>query len=401
MSSNSSDTPEFGRRATPPSQEAAAKPVSEALRPQPVQQSPAPLRKGRSRASRSQTVVFLNFLMSLLVFAAIGAAVALWYGKSSFEGAGPARQNTLVTIKEGAGWSAVSTQLEGQGLVSNAQVFRLGVQATGHDDDLKAGEYEIPAGASMRQIVELLSSGRSIMQSLTIPEGLTVQQAWDRIAADPNLTGDMPAEMPPEGSLATDTQKFTRGTSRQVVIDQMLALQKKRVEEAWARRRQGLPVADVNEFVTLASIVEKETGVASERAEVAGVFVNRLEKGMRHQSDPTILYGLFGGKGRPADRPIYQSDIQKPTPYNTYTINGLPPGPIANPGLAALEAVANPAATNALYFVADGTGGHVFAETLDEHNRNVAKWRAVQRSQQNAQPGAGSVIEVPAPAPAQ
>jgi UPF0755 protein len=220
-----------------------------------------------------------------------------------------------------------------------------------------------------------------VLASLTIPEGLTVEQAFQRIAEHEALTGDMPAEMPPEGSLIADTQRFTRGATRQQIIDKMMADQKRLVESIWNRRVSGLPLADINEFVTLASIVEKETGVADERSRVAAVFINRLNKGMRLQSDPTILYGLFGGKGRPADRAIYQSDIDKPTPYNTYVINGLPPGPIANPGRESLEAVANPSKTNDLYFVADGTGGHVFAATLDEHNENVARWRAFQRKQ--------------------
>jgi UPF0755 protein len=233
----------------------------------------------------------------------------------------------------------------------------------------------------MRDIMELLKSGKSVLYSLTIPEGLTVEQAMQRIAEQDALTGDMPATMPPEGSIATDTLRFTRGATRQQMIDKLLADQKKLVEDVWARRSPDLPLANINEFVTLASIVEKETGKGDERSRVAAVFLNRLAKGMRLQSDPTILYGLFGGKGKPADRPIYQSDIDKQTPYNTYLINGLPPTPIANPGRAALEAVANPSKTKDLYFVADGTGGHVFASTLQEHNENVARYRALQKKQ--------------------
>ncbi len=167
----------------------------------------------------------------------------------------------------------------------------------------------------------------------------------------------------------------------QQMIDKLMADQKALVAEIWARRDSDLPLADENEFVTLASIVEKETSRGDERSRIAGVFLNRLRKGMRLQSDPTIIYGLFGGKGKPSDRPIYQSDIEKPTPYNTYTINGLPPAPIANPGRASLEAVANPSKTEDLYFVADGTGGHAFAATLKEHNENVARYRAWQRKQ--------------------
>jgi UPF0755 protein len=191
----------------------------------------------------------------------------------------------------------------------------------------------------------------------------------------------MPASLPPEGSLATDTLRFTRGATRQQMVDKLLADQKELVSDIWARRSPDLPLANVDEFVTLASIVEKETGKSDERSRVAAVFLNRLAKGMRLQSDPTIIYGLFGGKGKPADRPIYQSDIDKQTPYNTYLINGLPPTPIANPGKAALEAVANPSRTEELYVVADGNGGHVFAATLEEHNQNVARYRALMKKQ--------------------
>jgi UPF0755 protein len=189
----------------------------------------------------------------------------------------------------------------------------------------------------------------------------------------------MPQELPAEGMLVADTQKFSRGTTRAELIDKMVAQQEAIIEEVWANRSPDLPLKDINEFVTLASIVEKETAVPNERSRVAGVFINRLRKGMKLQSDPTIIYGLFGGEGKPADRPIYRSDLDKPTPYNTYLIVGLPPGPVAIPGRAALEAVANPSVTDDLYFVADGTGGHVFAKTLDEHNANVRRWREIEK----------------------
>ena len=264
------------------------------------------------------------------------------------------------------------------------------MKAYGNDSSLKAGEYEITPDASMHDIMDILTSGKSILYSLTVPEGLTVAQAWQRIAENEALSGDMPATMPAEGSLAADTQRFTRGTSRQQVINKMLADQKGLVESIWERRANGLPLTSVDEFVTLASIVEKETGRGDERSRVAAVFLNRLNKGMRLQSDPTIIYGLFGGKGKPSDRPILQSDITKPTPYNTYVINGLPPTPIANPGRAALEAVANPSKTEDLYFVADGTGGHVFAVTLEEHNANVARYRAFEKKQADEATKAGA-----------
>ena len=364
---------DFGRREAP-AQPIVPKTASEALRPE--KGTPPPK---RSRRSRSQIVVFMNFLVSSVILVVLAAGVAVYLGKSEFDGRGPSATTANFLVRPNTGVAEIAEQLERRGLISDSRVFRLGVRAYGHDASLKAGEYEIRAGASMRDIMELLESGKSVLASLTIPEGMTVEQAFQRIAEHDALTGDMPDELPPEGSLIADTQRFTRGSTRKQIVEKMIADQKKLVESIWNRRVQGLPFADINEFVTLASIVEKETGRSDERSRVAAVFINRLNKGMRLQSDPTILYGLFGGKGRPADRPIYQSDIDKPTPYNTYVIDGLPPTPIANPGRAALEAVANPSKTKDLYFVADGTGGHVFATTLEVHNENVARWRAAQR----------------------
>lgn len=351
------------------------KSASEALRPEPG--TPPP--RKRSRHARSQIVVFMNFMLSLVVLVLLGASALFYFGKMQFDGQGPLTAETTFLVKRGAGIAEVSNSLENREIVSDARIFRYGMRTLGHENDLKAGEYAIPAGASMRDVMNILISGKSIMYPLTIPEGLTVKQIFDRISADPTLIGDMPKDMPPEGSLFTDTLNFTRGTTRSEIIDRMVASQKKLVDEAWAKRNPDLPVKDKNEFVTLASIVEKETGIASERPHVASVFVNRLKRGMRIQSDPTIIYGLFGGAGKPSDRPIFKSDIEKPTPYNTYVINGLPPTPIANPGKAALEAVANPLDTEDLYFVADGTGGHVFSKTLQEHNANVRKWRSVEQ----------------------
>lgn len=371
------DTPptpgEFGRRATTPSP-IVPKSASEALRPE--QGVPPPR---RSRQSRNQFVVFLNFLMSAVVLLVLAGGAVVWYGKSVFDGPGPTQTVSTVLIKPNTGVQEIAQLLERRGLISDARIFQIGLRAYGNESKLKAGEYEIKPQASMHEIMELLKSGKSVLYSLTIPEGLTVEQAFQRIAEHEALEGDMPAEMPAEGSLAADTQRFTRGTKRQQIIDRMLAQQKKLIEDVWERRRDDLPLSDVNEFVTLASIVEKETGKGDERSRVAAVFINRLKKGMRLQSDPTIIYGLFGGKGKPADRPIYQSDIDKPTPYNTYVIDGLPPTPIANPGRAALEAVASPSETDELYFVADGTGGHAFATTLEEHNQNVARWRELEK----------------------
>lgn len=379
MNTSPDNNGEFGQRSAPASP-IIPKTANEALRPE----TGTPPPPKRSRRSRSQVVVFMNFMVSAVMLVVLAAGVAVYFGKQEFIGPGPSANGDTVLVKPKMGVADIADLLERRNMISDARIFRLGVRAYGNDSALKAGEYEIKPGASMRDIMELLKSGKSVLYSLTIPEGLTVEQALERVAEEEALTGDMPAEVPPEGSLATDTLRFTRGATRQNMVDKLLADQKKLVEDVWQRRSPDLPIANVEEFVTLASIVEKETGKGDERSRVAAVFLNRLAKGMRLQSDPTIIYGIFGGKGKPADRPIYQSDIDKPTPYNTYAINGLPPTPIANPGRAALEAVANPSKTSDLYFVADGTGGHVFAATLDEHNRNVARYRALQKKQAEA-----------------
>lgn len=395
--------PRFGRdAATPPeggpsasegaAPEAAATAAAtgEARQPAPpaspaetvVKPSATPRR--RSRGARSQTVIFLNFLLTCLVLALVVGGGLLWYGKTSFDAPGPLAESRSFEVKPRSGVADIGEKLEREGLVSDGRVFQFGVRFAGQGGALKAGEYEIPPHASMRDIMGVIASGKTILYSLTIPEGLTVEQALDRVAAQPELSGDLPADTPREGSLAADTQRFARNTPRKDIVAKMIAEQRKLVNEIWARRAPDLPLADINEFVTLASIVEKETGIDSERPQVAAVFINRLDKNMRLQSDPTVIYGLFGGRGKPSDRPIYQSDLDKPTPYNTYRVRGLPPGPIANPGKAALEAVANPADADALYFVADGSGGHAFASSLAEHNKNVARLRALEK--QAAQP---------------
>ncbi|MFB9912938.1 endolytic transglycosylase MltG [Rhizobium paknamense] len=350
------------------------KSASEALRPERVPQPPK-----RSRRARSQLIVFLNFVMTMMVFAALVAVAGFYYVVSAFQAPGPLSTNANFVVRSGSGLSEISSNLERNGMISDSRIFRyMSATYLKDGDTLKAGEYEIKAGASMKDILELLRSGKSILYSVTLPEGLTVKQMFDRLNSDPVLEGELPAELPPEGSLRPDTYKFSRGTRRTEILAQMREGQQKLVDQLWERRAPDLTLKTKQEFLILASIVEKETGKDDERAHVASVFLNRLQKGMRLQSDPTIVYGLFGGEGKPSDRPIYQSDLQKQTPYNTYVIKGLPPGPISNPGRAALEAVANPWRTSDLYFVADGTGGHVFAATLEEHNANVRRWRRLE-----------------------
>jgi UPF0755 protein len=382
MNTSPPESTGFGQRPSPP-RVIVPRTANEALRPEAGIPPPR-----RSRGSRNQVVVFLNFLLSCLVFVVLAGGLAAYFGKREFDAPGPAATTSTIIIKPNTGVQEIADQLERRGLITDSRVFWIGVTAFRNENQLKAGEYEIKAAASMHDIMDVLKSGKSILYSLTIPEGLTVQQAFDRISKHDVLSGDLPP-LPPEGSLATDTMRFQRGTTRQEIVDKLMADQKKLVEAIWSHRSPDLPIKTIDEFVILASIVEKETGRADERSRVAAVFVNRLNKRMRLQSDPTIIYGLFGGKGKPADRPIYQSDLDKPTPYNTYQIAGLPPTPIANPGRAALEAVANPSKTDDLYFVADGTGGHVFAATLDEHNENVQRYREYLKKQEEAGKAAG------------
>ncbi|MEO0542861.1 MAG: endolytic transglycosylase MltG [Pseudomonadota bacterium] len=339
-------------------------------------------KRRKNRGARNQFVVFFNFLFSCLVFGLLALGAALFFGQAQFEAAGPHEVGTTYTVRSGANVAQVANGLRREGLISNSRIFEYGVRVYGNENELKAGEYDIAAGASMKEIMDKLVDGKAILYPLTVVEGWTVFRAIEEIKANQFLTGDVPETLPSEGSLIADTQKFGRGTDRAELIARMQAQQERMVSQIWEKRSPDLPISTVEEFVTLASIVEKETGVAEERPLVAAVFVNRLNQGMRLQSDPTIIYGIFGGEGKPADRPIFRSDIDTPTDYNTYTIPGLPPGPIAIPGRASLEAVANPAQTEDLFFVADGTGGHAFAKTLEEHNRNVARWREIERQRE-------------------
>lgn len=371
--SNENGAAQFGRSETGNNGPIIPKSASEALRPEKAPQPPK-----RSRKARSQVVIFLNFVMTVIVFVALAGAGAVYYAMHQYEKAGPLEANKNFIVRSGAGISEIASGLERSNIITDGRVFRVVSEAYLDNDTLKAGEYEIKAGSSMQEVMQLLKSGKSILYSVSLPEGLTVKQMFKRLSDDEVLVGDLPQELPVEGSLKPDTYKFTRGTKRVEIVQQMSAAQKALVDQIWEKRDPNLPVSTVDEFVTLASIVEKETGRADERPRVASVFINRLDKGMRLQSDPTIIYGIFGGDGKPADRPILKSDLDKDTPYNTYIIKGLPPTPIANPGRAALEAVANPSRTPELYFVADGTGGHVFAVTLDEHNANVRRWRKVE-----------------------
>ena len=336
---------------------------------------PAPRRR-RSRAARRPSIIFLNFCMTLAI---LGAAVGYFGFRAVFNGPGPLERDATYTVARGATLTSIARDLQNRGMIANADLFKLGARTVGDDRGIQAGEFSIPAGASMASILDRLLNGSPVQFRVTIPEGLTVWQAAQRIDAHPELTGDLPATLPPEGWLAAETVQFQRGASKASVIEQLHAIQKRRVAEAFAARAPDSPVSSPEEMLTLASIVEKETALAAERPLVAGVFANRVRENWHLNTDPTLIYGVFGGRGLPDGRPILQSDKEDRNPYNTYIHRGLPPGPIAIPGKATLDAVANPADTDAMFFVADGTGGHAFSATMAEHNEHVAALRRRER----------------------
>lgn len=323
---------------------------------------------------------FLRIFLILVLLAVAGAAYGAWHVWSRFEAPGPpaafGTMETVVMLPRGMGLNRIADTLKESGAIDDSLIFRAGVMINGKAGDLKAGEYAIPSGASPRQIMDLLIEGKSIVYKLTLAEGLTTATILDLVAKHPSLQGEI-TRVPEEGALLPETYIFNRGMSRDALIERMQKDHDEALEALWQRRAPNLPFQTKAEAVVLASIVEKETGIASERPRVAAVFVNRLRKGMKLQSDPTIIYGLT--KGVPLGRGIRQSEIEKATPWNTYVIFGLPPTPIANPGRDALAAVLNPLETDDLFFVADGTGGHVFAATLADHERNVRNWRQIER----------------------
>ena len=335
------------------------------------------------RASPVFKVLSGLFTFVLLIMLAAGGAAFMFDRK--IEAPGPLDRPRLVVIPKGEGTHEIAARLERDGIVSDRRLFIAGYLWTKFSAwmdgskavQLKAGEFEIKQNASIRQLVDLLSEGKTVAYRITVPEGLTTHQVVERLKADQNLSGEIAAE-PAEGTLLPETFIVPRGASRQAVLDTMNSEQRKVLEKAWEARRKDLPLKAPEDAVILASIVEKETGRNDERSRVAAVFINRLKQNMRLQSDPTIVYGLLGGQSV-WNRVIMKTEIAQRTSHNTYQIDGLPPTPICNPGRAAIEAVLNPADTKELYFVADGAGGHIFAETLKDHNANVLKWRTVEK----------------------
>jgi len=315
-------------------------------------------------------------LAGLLTLLAGIAFMAWTYVQYKFEAKGPLAAESYLTIPKGAGASKIAGLLEKEGLIEDAWYFKLLVRMDDVGSSLKAGEFVVPAEASMREIVDILQKGEAVLYPFTAPEGLTSAQIMRGMAKIETLIDDNP-DMPAEGSLLPETYMTPRGMTRSALITDMQKAQKDLLDELWDKRQADLPVKTREEAIILASVVEKETGVTSERDVVAGVFINRLKKGMRLQSDPTIIYGI--SKGEPLGRGIRRSEIDRVTEWNTYQIDGLPKTPICNPGKEAIAAVLNPADTKYIYFVADGTGGHVFAKTLSEHNNNVKNWRRIER----------------------
>jgi UPF0755 protein len=338
-------------------------------------------------------VVVGNAIISLFILAAVVAGVVLVIGKQRFDAPGPLPEDRVVGISRGSGIRDIAEGLVRDGVIDQPWVFVGGVLVLKAREGLKAGEYQFKAHASIRDVVATIVEGRVVAHQITVPEGLTSEQIVARLLDDDTLTGNI-KEIPREGTLLPDTYNFTRGVTREQMIQRMQLAQQRMVKDIWEHHSPDLPIKSPEQLVTLASLVEKETGKPEERSRVAAVFVNRLKQKMRLQSDPTIIYGLVGGKGT-LGRPIMKSEIEQATPYNTYQIDGLPPGPIANPGRASLEAAANPARTRELYFVADGTGGHAFAETYEQHQKNVARLRSMESDQKDQAPGDAQLISSP------
>lgn len=391
--------PPPSRPTQPPGAPVERKPITPrsprtALEPERV---PAPAR--RSRRARHPLVIAGNAIFTVLVVFSVAVGGALWVGKQRFEAPGPLEQDKIVNIPRGLGIKDISDVLMREGVIDQPWVFIGGVLVLKARGGLKSGEYQFTKHASLADVVDTIIEGRVVQHALTVPEGLTSEQIVARLLENDALSGQI-KEIPREGTLLPETYKFTRGTAREAIIQRMQQSERRVLQEVWEHRMPGLPIKTPEELVTLASIVEKETGRPDERTRVAAVFVNRLKNKMRLQSDPTIIYGLTGGKGS-LGRPIMKSEIEQHTPYNTYVIDGLPPGPIANPGRASLEAAANPARTKELYFVADGNGGHLFSDNYDQHQKNVARLRAIeQEHNQNAAGDAAKQAPPAAPPPA-
>ena len=367
--------------ALPPGGDSVNSPANKPLPRSPraaLEPERVPIPNRRSQRVRHPLVVIGNAVFTILILVSIAAGAALYFGKQRFEAPGPLSEDKVVNIPRGLGIRDIADLLQREGVIDQPYVFMGGVVVLKARGELKYGEYQFPKHASLADVVDTIIESKVVQHAFTVPEGLTSEQIVARLLESDGLSGQI-KEIPREGTLLPETYKFTRGMTREQIIQRMQQAHRRVLQEVWEHRMPDLPVKTPEQLVTLASIVEKETGRPDERTRVAAVFVNRLKNKMRLQSDPTIIYGLTGGKSS-LGRPILKSEIEQPTPYNTYVIDGLPPGPIANPGRASLEAAANPARTKELYFVADGTGGHVFSDNYAEHQKNVARLRGIERA---------------------
>src|SRR3954465_827895 len=364
-----SDATLFGaKRVAPRSPRAALEP----------EYMPEPKRP--SRRARHPLIIAGNAIFSIILLLAIAGGIAWSYGKHKFEQQGPLDHDKVVNIPKGLGLRDIADLLARENVIGQPWVFIGSVLVLKAKDELKFGEYKFTKQITLRETIDVIVEGKVVQHAFTIPEGLTSEQIVARLAEVDFLAGNI-REIPKEGTLLPETYNFPRSTTREQAIQRMQQMHRRALQEIWERRSPDVPVKSQEALVTLASIVEKETGRPDERSRVAAVFANRIRQRMRLQSDPTIIYGLVGGKGT-LGRPIMRSEIEQQTPYNTYVIEGLPPGPIANPGRASLEATANPARTKELYFVADGTGGHAFADNYDQPQKKAARLRGIERAAQ-------------------
>ncbi len=323
------------------------------------------------------TMMMIAMLTFLAAFVMIGYAIM----KYSYIGDGPLQSEQIFEVKKGAGLSSIAEKLDDEGVIGSAGTFKMFVKLDGGEANLKAGEYAIPPAASMLDVYEILTDGQAILYPFTVAEGLTSAQIIRQINGAQNIPGQV-TTIPQEGTLLPETYMLPKSMTKTELVKKMRNEQEELLDKLWQDRALGLPITTKREAMILASIVEKETGVGSERKHVAGVFINRLNRGMRLESDPTIIYGLTGGEK--LGRGLRRSEIDRKTDWNTYQIAGLPKPPICNPGRAAIEAVLNPMTTEDIFFVADGKGGHVFAKTLRGHNANVRQWRKIEKARKRA-----------------
>ena len=348
-----------------------------------------------SRNARHPLIVAGNAVFTVLILLALAGGGLFVFARQSLEAPGPLEEDKIVNIPPRNGIRDIADILVQQGVIDHPWAFVVSAMLAKSHDDLKFGEYQFTKQASLHDVINTLTDGKVVQHQVTVPEGLTSEQIVQRLMDSDVLSGNI-KDVPKEGSLLPETYRYPRGTPREQVVQRMRQMRDRVVQEVWDHRMPDVPLRSPEELVILASIVEKETGRVDERSRVAAVFVNRLKQHMKLQSDPTIIYGLVGGKGT-LGRPIQKREIEQPTSYNTYVIQGLPQGPICNPGRAALEAVAKPARTKELYFVADGNGGHTFSETLEQHQKAVEHLRALeQREGAAAADGRSAAARAPA-----